>query len=554
MKLKNLKSLMKMTPLFLLTFFGSCKEQVEISERIKAKTFNYPVLKNKNENPILRIRLDSEKEGETVNTIQLNLGNTKSENLKNIRVYYTEKDSLFNEKVLYGASAAIQQYSLIKGNQNLQKGTNYFWVSYELADNVDLTDKVYASLDYITIGDKKLGISNTTETKALSLGVAVKQHQEDNVHTYRIPGLTTTNEGSLLAIYDVRRDSRRDLQGNMDIGVSRSTDGGNTWEPMRIALDMGEWGGLPQKFNGVSDANILVDKNTGTIYLAGLWMHGVINADGVWQENLTEESDAWNHQWRTKGSQPGFGVKETSQFLITKSMDDGKTWSEPINLTEMCKDPKWWLWAPAPGHGIALKDGTLVIPTQGRDENGIPFSNITYSKDGGITWTTSNPASQNTTECMAVELSNGHIMLNIRDNKNREDKSETNGRKIMITEDLGETWTEHPSSNGALIEPTCMASIHRHDYTDNEGASQSILVFSNPNSKYKRIKQTIKISLDDGNTWPEKYWTELDEGSGSGYSCISSIDNDHIGILYEGSQAHMTFQKININELIKKHD
>lgn len=47
------------------------------------------------------------------------------------------------------------------------------------------------------------------------------------------------------------------------------------------------------------------------------------------------------------------------------------------------------------------------------------------------------------------------------------------------------------------------------------------------------------------------YWMELDEGRGAGYSCITSIDNDHIGILYEGSQAHMTFQKININELIK---
>lgn len=151
---------------------------------------------------------------------------------------------------------------------------------------------------------------------------------------------------------------------------------------------------------------------------------------------------------------------------------------------------------------------------------------------------------------MAVELSSGEIMLNIRDNRNGENKSETNGRAIMVTDDLGKTWTEHPTSHGALIEPKCMASIHRHDYVNNEGASKSILVFSNPNSKYNRIKQTIKVSLDDGKTWPEKYWIELDEGRGSGYSCITSIDNDHIGILYEGSQAQMTFQKIRIDELI----
>jgi len=554
MKLNSKLALLSMTLLIVLTITLGCRNEVVISESLSTKTFNFPVLKGKEDNPILRVQLESATEGELLEAIQVSIGNTKLEGLKKIQVYYTEKDSLFSEKLIYGATQSIQKSTLIKGKQKLKKGTNYLWVSYELAENVDLTEKVYGSLDFITVRNKNIGIVNQKEAKALRLGVAVRQHNDDDVHTYRIPGMTTTKEGSLLAVYDIRRESIRDLQGHMDIGVSRSTDGGNTWEPMRIALDMGEWGGLPEKFNGVSDANVLVDKNTGTIFLAGLWMHGVINADGIWVENLTEESDEWNHQWRTKGSQPGFGVKQTSQFLITKSTDDGKTWSEPVNLTEMCKNQKWWLWAPAPGHGITLKDGTLVMPTQGRDENGLPFSNITYSKDGGETWKTSNPASHNTTECMAVELTDGSIMLNIRDNRNGKNKSETNGRAVMVTDNLGETWAEHPTSHSALIEPTCMASIHRHDYTDNNGVSKNILVFSNPNSKYKRIKQTIKVSMDDGKTWPEQYWMELDEGRGSGYSCITSIDNDHIGILYEGSQAHMTFQKININELIKKHD
>jgi len=554
MKPKSTIPVLKILPLLLLIIPWGCKDKVEISQRLTAKIFNYPVLKGKVANPVLRIQLQDGIEGEIVNAIQVLTEKTKQENLKNIRIYYTENDSVFNNKMLFGQAEKPKKASLINGRQNLKPGTNYFWVTYELADNVDLTDKVYTNIDYLTLGDQKLGISNNTETKALRLGVAVRQHQDDNVHTYRIPGLTTTKKGTLLAVYDVRRESGRDLQGHIDIGVSRSTDGGNSWEPMRIVLDMGEWGGLPQKFNGVSDANIVVDEQTGTIFVAGLWMHGVINAHGVWQENLSEESKEWNHQWRTKGSQPGLDVKQTSQFLITKSTDDGRTWSEPINMTEMCKDAKWWLWAPAPGHGITLKDGTLVIPTQGRDENGLPFSNITYSKNGGETWITSNPASHNTTECMAVELSNGGIMLNIRDNRNGENKSETNGRAIMVTNDLGVTWTEHPTSHGALIEPRCMASIHRHDYIANAGTSKSILLFSNPNSKYERIKQTIKVSLDDGKSWSKEYWMELDEGRGAGYSCITSIDNDHIGILYEGSQANMTFQKININELTKKND
>lgn len=305
--------------------------------------------------------------------------------------------------------------------------------------------------------------------------------------------------------------------------------------------------GLPEKFNGISDANILVDEKTGTIYIAGLWMYGLLDEDGKWIEGLTEESGKWGHQWRDKASQPGFDIKETSQFLLTKSVDDGKTWSEPVNLTKMCKKKEWWLWAPAPGHGISLADGTLVFPTQGRDQNGHPFSNITYSKDGGNTWVTSEPAYSNTTENMAVQLSDGSIMLNMRYNANRGNLGDDNGRVISTTSDLGQTWTEHPTSKKALIEPTCMASIHKHYYIQN-GQKKSVLFFSNPNSREGRHHMTIKVSFDDGKTWPEKYWLLLDEGKGRGYSCLTSVDQETIGILYEGSQADMTFQRISLTD------
>src|SRR3546814_7799977 len=68
-------------------------------------------------------------------------------------------------------------------------------------------------------------------------------------------------------------------------------------------MDMGEWGGLPEKFNGVSDACILVDQNSDAIYIAGLWMYGVLDTEGNWVEGLNEQSDDWNHQWRNKRSE-----------------------------------------------------------------------------------------------------------------------------------------------------------------------------------------------------------------------------------------------------------
>ena len=534
----------------LIILMLSCEQEVTVSEAIDIKQFNYPILKGKVDNPVLRICIKNAKLTKNLKTLKVNLNQTNVENLAELRIYYTGKDSVFNNELQYGPTIVDFTSTEVIGNQAISEGDNYLWISVRLADKAKLTEKITISLAHLGIDDQLLSPRMRSSKQPLRIGVEVRNHGMEGFHTYRIPGLSTTNSGTLLAIYDVRRESGRDLQGHMDIGLSRSFDGGQKWEAMQIVLDMKTWGNLPEKFNGVSDASVLVDENSNDIYVAGLWMHGVINKDGQWQDDLDENSNDWNHQWRDKGSQPGFGVKQTSQFLICKSSDDGETWSEPTNLTEMCKDPKWWLWAPAPGHGITLKEGTLVFPTQGRDENGLPFSNITYSKDSGKTWETSKPASDNTTESMAVELSDGSIMLNMRDNRNRDEKGDKNGRSVAITFDLGETWTKHPSSHGALIEPVCMASLHRHDYKNGEGNAKSILLFSNPNSKFRRVKQTIKVSFDEGETWPEKFWIELDEGQGAGYSSITSIDEQSIGILYEGSQAQMTFQKILLSELL----
>ena len=122
--------------------------------------------------------------------------------------------------------------------------------------------------------------------------------------------------------------------------------------------------------------------------------------------------------------------------MIVRSTDDGLTWSEPENWTKRLKDPIWHLFAPAPGNGITLKNGMLVMPTQGRDKTGLPFSNLMWSRDHGKSWTVSKQARDNTTECAVVELSDGSLMLNMRDNRNRSDKSKSNGRAVSVTKNL----------------------------------------------------------------------------------------------------------------------
>ncbi len=550
---------MKETIKYVFCVFLSCYVLTAGAQNlVSQQKFKLPVLKGKDLNPVLRLVIEANDGDQFLREVSLNGAETTDLNdISGFSLLALEQDSSFvsgeklQKAIVFANTPVDGSHPLtLKGNAKLKAGTNYFWLVLNLKPQANLFHFIGINISSVTINQKQTIVKPAPGNFTQRIGIAVRQHNQDQVNTHRIPGLATASDGSLLAVYDARYDSARDLQGNIDIGLSRSTDHGKTWLPMQIIMDMGTWGGLPEKFNGVSDACILADEKTGAIYVAGLWMYGVLDEHGKWTEGLTENSKDWNHQWRAKGSQPGFDVKQTAQFLIVKSTDQGKTWSKPVNITKMCKQENWWLLAPAPGRGITLKDGTLVFPTQGRDATGRPFSNITYSKDGGQTWTTSKAAAaEETTENMAVELTDGTLMLNMRANANRSDSSGTNGRAIAISKDLGETWTEHPTSHKALQEPTCMASIIRHDYTEN-GRKKSILVFCNPDAKTARKNMTLKVSYDDGKTWPVSKNILLDEQKSRGYSCLTSVDNETIGVLYESSQADLVFQAIKLNELL----
>lgn len=543
MKNNQVRFYEKVFVIFILSsIFMGCKNKnvtVSVTQPI------VPVLTLKDTNPVLKIELIRNKPIDySIRQIAFSLNGTNGvDDIKYVQLYQSDEKGNFSAKNQIGETLPAKSQINFRGDFPVKQDTFCLWVSVKLKDKIDLTGRVHISCQKI-LTDK--GVADLVIGHLLSdlrVGVALRQHDQGHINTSRIPGLATSTKGTLLAICDGRRESSRDLQGNIDIILHRSTNGGESWQPVQVVLDRGKWGGLPEKYNGISDACILVDEQTGIIFVAGLWMHGLLDDEGKWIEGLTEESTVWNHQWRRKGSQPGLDVKQTSQFLITKSMDDGLTWSEPVNITPTNKRKEWWLYAPAPGHGITLSDGTLVLPTEGRDENGVSFSNITWSKDHGKTWVTSNPAHKHTSECMAVQLDDGSIMLNMRTGKQE--------RIVCITEDLGETWTEHPTSQKALIEPGgCMASIHKHEYHEN-GETKTILLFSNPNSQTARNHLTIKVSYDNGNTWPQEKWVLLDELRGRGYSCLTSVNDSLIGIFYESSQADIAFQEISLKELLK---
>ena len=354
--------------------------------------------------------------------------------------------------------------------------------------------------------------------------VGVRHAGDDGVAAFRIPGLVTTNRGTLLGVYDVRYNSSKDLQEHIDVGLSRSTDGGKTWEKMRLPISFGEYGGLPSAQNGVGDPSVLVDTRTNTVWIMAAWTHGMGN----------------QMAWFSSGQ--GTDVTQTGQLVLVKSTDDGKTWSEPVNITEQVKRPDWFFLLQGPGRGITMSDGTLVFPVQFIDKERMPGAGILYSKDGGKSWHLHNRARTNTTEAQVAEVEPGVLMLNMRDNRK-------GSRAVYTTSDMGRTWKEHESSRSALIEPVCMASLIAVKAEDNV-TGRDLLIFSNPNSISARENLTIKVSLDGGLSWLPEHQLLLDEGRGWGYSCLTMVDRETVGILYESSVAHITFQSIRLADLL----
>lgn len=449
--------------------------------------------------------------------------------LESLQLFATGSNEAFSTDKPLGAAVPPTRSLTLAIDAPLASGRNVFWLACRLKDSADLQRHVSIACSSIATSLGNVIPRDDFATARQRIGVALRRHQDDGVHTYRIPALTTSAKGTLLAVYDMRRRAGRDLQEDIDIGLSRSVDGGRTWESPRVIMDMGTYGGLPQEQNGCSDPGILVDRQTGEIFCFALWMNG----------------KPGKHQWVEDGSEPGFEIGKAAQFMMVRSSDDGRTWTPPENLTRQLKQESWWLLAPAPQAGICLADGTLVMPIQGREgrEPLATFATIMISRDHGRSWTVGKPGYQGGNECQAAPLPDGSIMLNVRNDRERY-------RAVVVTSDLGQTWQPHATSRNTLIEPNCNGSLMRVDY-ERDGKQQRVLVFANPHSQQGRTHHTVQVSFDDGRTWPDSHHWLLDEGRGAGYPSLTRVDADHIGIVYEGSQAHLVFEKLSLIDLLE---
>lgn len=481
---------------------------------------NIPVLRGLAENPVVRvaITIPAGNAEQKIRKLQCTLNTQAIAEVDKINIYASGADPVFTIPSIASFSPAAAMD--IPVTLNMQPGTRFIWLSIVLKNGAAIDNKIeLRCIKLITEEGKEIIITQDNSVYSKRAGVAVRKAGDDGVNTYRIPGIVQTDRGTLIAVYDIRYTGSGDLPGNIDVGMSRSTDSGRTWQPMKIIMDMG----APHENNGIGDPAVLFDPVTKKLFVAALWSKG-------------NRSIA--------GSIGGISPDSTGQFVLVSSTDDGATWTAPYTITPQIKEPAWKIFFNGPGNGIAMQDGKLVFAAQYWTAGNVPYSTIIYSDNQGAMWKGKilGPKS-NTTESQVVETTAGTLMLNMRDNRG-------SFRSVATTTNMGASWTEHSTSYNTLPDPVCMGSFIKAK-VNVAGVMKDVLFFSNPNtSAAPRDKITIKASLDLGQTWLPVNQLLIDERQCFGYSCLTKIDDNTIGLLYEGTK-DLYYVKVPVSEIIK---
>ncbi|MBS0591192.1 MAG: exo-alpha-sialidase [Proteobacteria bacterium] len=349
--------------------------------------------------------------------------------------------------------------------------------------------------------------------------VTLARAGEAGVDTYRIPALAVTRAGTLLASYDARWDSSKDLPGNIDILLRRSLDNGRSWNaPQRIV----HYG------NGVGggDSSLLVDRDTGRVFLFFTYAPRGVGLANAQAGNALDSITTMHPRYMW-------------------SDDDGLSWQGPRDLIADIKNPTWAGMFAGSGHGIQLSSdriarGRLIQPYVFRGDNGLNAVNA-YSDDHGATWRMGAPIGGGLDESKAVELADGTVMQNIRSSDAR-----VHARLVARSQDGGihfdaaqpDAQLPDPHDNGDIIRvaPDAMP----------DSAQAHWLLFSNNADAHERRKLTVRLSCDEGRTWNAG---RLFVAGESMYSVLARLPDGSFGLFYEGEAGRLEFERFSLESL-----
>lgn len=320
---------------------------------------------------------------------------------------------------------------------------------------------------------------------------------------FRIPWMTVTTQGTIIAGCDVRYNNGGD-HSFIDLGYKRSTDGGQTWSEPKIAIRNKR---VDATYSRVMDGTILCDTYDNKIYLLG-------NSFERRNINWTQSTNSKDSDW---------------DVLLAVSTDDGQTFGEPISLRHLGgSDVSMWLGGV--GTGIVMGNGTLVFPIQvsftEKVTNGSysTKSGIIYSTNHGTTWQMCQSfVDAPSSECTIVEY-DGKIILNARSDGNK-------NRRIFYTTDMGNSWASmrELSENTAQYN-SCQGHMIKLPYKDHR--QEECVLFSHPTGANRNalglsiLNARMSRFTSLGVIYPWGY---------DGYSCLAyDSSRDRLYCLYEG--------------------
>ncbi|MCZ7586711.1 MAG: glycoside hydrolase [Deltaproteobacteria bacterium] len=321
----------------------------------------------------------------------------------------------------------------------------------------------------------------------------------DGYKTYRIPAVEAAPDGSLLAFAEARKYGGSDPgmgKQDIDLVLKRSTDNGRTWSPMTIIEDPGElW--------SAANPATVVDWQNGRVWL-------------LYLRSKPERS--------TATSRPG---TDDMQTLARHSDDNGLTWSDPLDLTKVARDysdPAWQASVVGPGGAVQTRSGRLVAPVWKVK----PYAVLAiFSDDHGQTWQRGSlmPGNQGGNEDQIVELADGRLLLDVRQNDGP-------NRLLATSTDAGQTWSE--PRPGVSVAPVACA-VERLTL-QSAGDDRDRILWTGPKGPGRKTL-VARLSYDEGQTFtherliadePAAYptsrcsRTKPPESSGSGPTTASS--------------------------------
>lgn len=475
---------------------------------------------NKN-SVLLKLQIPTVNKETTIQSLSLTLKGATRENIDNIKAYTSTLPDFpadAHPTLVGSTKPTSDDVTLILNNVEASSSPFYLYITVDVKADATLGAMLDAKLNSIDVEGRTVTLNADPDyaQKVYAVQRFLGMPNTYGSKIYRIPAMVVAKDGSIITAYDKRFDSWGDAGSHrIDLVVRRSTDNGKTWsEPLTIAEGTGK-GGFS---NGYGDPALVVTSKGRVICISC-------------------------------AGDKGFGQGQKDVAMIY-SDDNGKTWSEPINITDYHLDNKVdgkrnmlgsHGFFVTSGRGIVTKSGRIAFAANYRLANGRINEYVFYSDNEGKTWTLDNHLGYGgADESKLVELNDGRLMMSIRQHGKRGFNVTTEKNSLL----WGKQWRSDDIKGTA-----CNADILY--YNRDRSGKNDILLHTIPATipTLQRANLLLYISKDGG-----KSWTAVDtlQAGAASYSTMDRLTDGSLAIFYEDESNGVNNWTMNFITLTKE--